>query len=249
MMTTKAVSPASAIKPAVQKSILPTPASTASDGTDVDPFSRPFANEFIVFVLGGPGSGKGTQCARLAKALNLTHISMGDLLRQEVAEGSPLGEEITAAMREGIMVSMDITRRLLIKNMAKAQGTSNGFLLDGFPRQLDQAEAFETTIGTCTFVLTFDCPSSVLVQRLLKRGETSGRADDNAVTIQKRLKTFETLTKPVIEHYESLGKVCRVNGNDTIEAVTERTIAAFNEMTSRLAPQFKFITPANSTSS
>ncbi|RKP08502.1 adenylate kinase-domain-containing protein [Thamnocephalis sphaerospora] len=104
----------------------------SSTGSQAAPL--PFKDSFIVFVLGGPGSGKGTQSAILSEELQLTHISMGDLLRQEVAEGSELGEEITAAMREGLMVTMDITRRLLLKAMTNAPVTSKGFLLDGFPR-------------------------------------------------------------------------------------------------------------------
>ncbi|KAI9592930.1 adenylate kinase-domain-containing protein [Syncephalis fuscata] len=180
-------------------------------GKDVSHQVLPFNDTMIIFVLGGPGSGKGTQCAVLAKTFQLAHISVGDLLREEVAQGSKLGAEITAAMREGKMVSMAITKQLLVNAISKVKDHSIGILLDGFPRELAQAREFELSIGHCSFLLNFDCSKDLLVKRLLKRGETSGREDDNAETIAKRLDTFEQLTRPVIEHYARLDRVCTVS--------------------------------------
>ncbi|KAI8052468.1 adenylate kinase-domain-containing protein, partial [Syncephalis plumigaleata] len=162
-------------------------------------------------ITGGPGSGKGTQCEKLAKTFQLAHISVGDLLRNEVAQGSALGAEITAAMREGNMVSMSITKQLLMNAIAKERDASIGILLDGFPRELSQAKVFEESIGFCSFLLNFDCPQELLTARLLKRGETSGREDDNAETIAKRLDTFNRLTQPVIDHYARLDRVHTVS--------------------------------------
>ncbi|RKP27191.1 adenylate kinase-domain-containing protein, partial [Syncephalis pseudoplumigaleata] len=164
-----------------------------------------------ILLAGGPGSGKGTQCAKLAKTFQMAHISVGDLLRNEVARGSDLGAEITEAMREGSMVSMLITKQLLMNAIAEVKDTSIGILLDGFPRELEQAREFEASIGYCSFLLNFDCPQELLTARLLKRGETSGRADDNAETIAKRLDTFNKLTQPVIDHYAQLNRVCTVS--------------------------------------
>jgi adenylate kinase len=95
--------------------------------------------------------------------------------------------------------------------IAKARNTSIGILLDGFPRELSQARKFEESIGYCSFLLNFDCPQELLTARLLKRGETSGREDDNAETIAKRLDTFNQLTQPVIDHYARLNRVCTVS--------------------------------------
>ncbi|RKO91109.1 adenylate kinase-domain-containing protein [Blyttiomyces helicus] len=163
----------------------------------------------IVFVLGGPGSahigrssspGKGTQCVRLAKEFNYTHLSAGDLLREEVATGSDLGKQLDAMMKEGKIVPMEITLRLL-KKVMDGSNAANGFLIDGFPRQLDQAVAFEQQIAKCKFVLFFECTEALMEKRLIKRGETSGRADDNIETIKKRFRTFVDTSMPVIESY------------------------------------------------
>jgi adenylate kinase len=162
----------------------------------------------IVFVLGGPGAGKGTQCAKLVEAYGFTHLSAGDLLREEVASGSAVGEECAAIMREGKLVPMEVTIGLLRKAMVKAG--ARDFLIDGFPRALDQAERFEALVKPCEAVLFFDCPEEVMEARLLKRGETSGRADDNAETIRKRFRTFVEQSVPVVERYEALGKAHRV---------------------------------------
>ncbi|KAK9728793.1 hypothetical protein K7432_000819 [Basidiobolus ranarum] len=187
----------------------------------------PFDGKKIVFVLGGPGSGKGTQCDRIVEKFNFYHISVGDLLRNAVEEGSEIGEEIVAIMKEGKMVPMYVTKKLLLAAMEKADDNVPGFLIDGFPRQMDQAEEFERDIGHCTFVLFFDCPHDVLTKRLLKRGETSGRADDNEETIKKRINTFVEASMPVVEHYAKDNRVRKINGDASIEDVTESTLKAF----------------------
>ncbi|ORY00823.1 ADK-domain-containing protein [Basidiobolus meristosporus CBS 931.73] len=187
----------------------------------------PFDGKKIVFVLGGPGSGKGTQCDRIVEKYKYHHISVGDLLRHAVEEGSELSEEITAIMKEGKMVPMYVTKKLLLNAMEKAGDDVPGFLIDGFPRQMDQAEEFERDIGHCTFVLFFDCPHDVLVGRLLKRGETSGRADDNEETIKKRIATFVEASLPVVEHYAKDNRVRKVNGDASIEDVTAATLKVF----------------------
>ena len=158
----------------------------------------------IVFVLGGPGSGKGTQCERIVRDFGFKHLSAGDLLRAEVASGSPTGKNCEALMKEGKLVPVEITLELL-KN-AMTRSSSSQFLIDGFPRALDQAEAFEKQVAMCSYVIYFDCPLETMQARLLKRGETSGRSDDNAETIKKRFDTFTNQSLPVITHYEKQGK-------------------------------------------
>jgi len=179
-------------------------------------------------VLGGPGSGKGTQCAKFVEAYGLVHISTGDLLREEVALGTELGLEIRDAMEEGKMVSNNVIKRLLLKAMESAGRDAAGFLIDGFPRTMEQAIEFENHIGCCNLVLYYECPAQVLTDRLVKRGETSGRVDDNLASIEKRIHIFERTSLPVIEHYMADGRVQKVNGNASIEEVTTQTFEIFD---------------------
>ncbi|KAJ3394771.1 hypothetical protein HDU84_006914 [Entophlyctis sp. JEL0112] len=184
------------------------PASSATENKP-KPSSKAWKN--IVFVLGGPGCGKGTQCDRIARDFNYTHLSAGDLLRAEVATGSPRALELAEIMKDGKIVPMEVTLRLLQEAMHSAPETANGFLIDGFPRALDQAIAFEERVAECKFVLMFDAPEDVLQQRLLKRGETSGRADDNIDTIKKRFRTFVDTSMPVIEYFAAKGKCVKIS--------------------------------------
>ncbi len=161
----------------------------------------------IVFVLGGPGSGKGTQCDKIKEEYECVHLSAGDLLRAEVASGSDVGQKCEALMKEGKLVPVAVTLNLLKQAMIDSRG--NFFLIDGFPRALDQAEQFESSIMPCKAVLFFDCPEEEMEKRLLKRGETSGRSDDNADTIRKRFKTFLEQSLPVKDHYLAQSK-CHV---------------------------------------
>ena len=162
----------------------------------------------IVFVLGGPGSGKGTQCDKIkARYQGVIHLSAGDLLRAEVESGSTVGTKCATLMKEGKLVPMPVTIALL-KNAMIASG-GNLFLIDGFPRALDQGEEFERSIMECHAVIFFDCPEDEMQKRLIERGKTSGRADDNAETIMKRFKTFVTQSLPVKEYYLERNK-CHV---------------------------------------
>ncbi|KAI8821851.1 adenylate kinase-domain-containing protein [Fimicolochytrium jonesii] len=188
--------------------------------------ARPFDGRNLVFVLGGPGSGKGTQCAKLVDELHWAHLSTGDLLREEVARGSELGKKLEADMKEGKMVSMDVTLQLLLQAM-KEKSDAKGFLIDGFPRTMEQAKVFEDTIGRCTFVLYFSANHEVLTERLLERGKTSGRADDNAESIAKRLKTFDEMSLPVIQHFARDERVKEVVSEGSIDEITSRTLHCF----------------------
>jgi adenylate kinase family enzyme len=125
----------------------------------------------------------------------------GDLLREAVKNGNT---ELEAIMKEGKLVPMEVTIRLLKEAMIASRGKT--FLIDGFPRAWDQAECFESSIQPCSAVLFFDCSEEVMRARLLKRGETSGRADDNEATIVKRFRTFVEQSKPVVDEYKTQGK-------------------------------------------
>lgn len=173
----------------------------------------------LVFVLGAPGSGKGTQCARISKTFGYTHLSTGDLLRDEVKSGSALGKEVDAVISAGALVSTDLVLRLLQAAMDRDGGSR--FLIDGFPRALDQAFAFEKAVGKPSFVLSFDAREHVLEERLVERGKTSGRADDNVESIRKRFATFKSQSEAVIDLYAKLGLVSQINSERSPDSVFE----------------------------
>lgn len=183
----------------------------------------------VVFVLGGPGCGKGTQCAKLVEDFGFVHLSAGDLLREEQKRpGSEVGELIQNIMKEGKIVPMEITIGLLEKAMIEHD--SNRFIIDGFPRQLDQAFAFEKEVVESSLTIYFECSEEVMLKRLLKRGETSGRVDDNAESIKKRFKTFIETSYPVIEHYMKLGKVKTIPCEDGVDEVYARVKPVISEL-------------------
>ncbi|KAJ5825908.1 uridylate kinase Ura6 [Penicillium riverlandense] len=204
----------------------PTPPTTSTNTTPR--FST--ADVAVVFFLGGPGSGKGTQSANLEKDYGFVHLSAGDLLRAEqVREGSQYGELIKTYIREGKIVPMEVTVKLLSNAMAEclaagsAPGAEKGhkarFLIDGFPRKLDQAVFFEDTVCPSELVLFLDCPEEVMEARLLKRGETSGRDDDNAESIRKRFRTFVETSMPVVHAFEKQDKVVTVKATGSVDEV------------------------------
>lgn len=187
----------------------------------------------VIFVLGGPGSGKGTQSANLVRDYGFYHLSAGDLLRAEQNRpGSEFGELISHNIREGIIVPMEITVALLSSAMSEileAQKQKRGdnneahdptrFLIDGFPRKMDQAVFFEETVVPSVATLFLSCSEQVMLDRLLKRGETSGRADDNLESIKKRFRVFEEQSMPVVDHYAKEGKVISVDAVGTVDEV------------------------------
>ncbi|KAI9844311.1 MAG: hypothetical protein M1838_002238 [Thelocarpon superellum] len=202
-------------------------------------------NVTVIFVLGGPGAGKGTQCERLVSEFGFRHLSAGDLLRAEQERpGSQYGDLIRDYIKEGTIVPMEVTVALLENAMKDAvkekthdgdgDGDGDGagagkgrFLIDGFPRKMDQAERFEAVVCPSRFVLFFDCPEDVMQKRLLHRGETSGRADDNLESISKRFRTFVDTSMPVVEYFEKQGKVVKVDATpdpDHVYAVTSRLV-------------------------
>lgn len=173
----------------------------------------------VIFILGGPGSGKGTQCVKLVEKYGYTHLSSGDLLRAEVESGSDLGKQIKDTMEAGDLVPLETVLRLIREAMISALETSKGFLIDGYPREVDQATKFEEQVSPCTLVIYFELSDEVMTQRLVKRGETSGRVDDNEETIKKRLATFHEHTTPVVCHYEQRCKT--INAERTKDEIFE----------------------------
>lgn len=182
----------------------------------------------VFFVLGGPGAGKGTQCARLVADHGFTHLSAGDLLRAEQDRpGSQFGDLIRDYIKNGLIVPMEVTVQLLENAMTDALQKSGGkkgrFLIDGFPRKMDQAHKFEETVCPAKVVLFFDCPEEVMESRLMERGKTSGRADDNAESIRKRFRVFVETSMPVVDYFEKEGKVIKIDATATPDKVFDNT--------------------------
>lgn len=198
----------------------PTPAFSPNDVT-------------VVFVLGGPGAGKGTQCANLVRDYGFTHLSAGDLLRAEQERpGSQFGELIKNYIKEGLIVPLEVTVALLENAMTAAidpsgagnvAGKKGKFLIDGFPRKFDQAMKFEEVVCPAKFVLFFDCPEAEMERRLLERGKTSGRADDNAESIRKRFRTFIETSMPVVDHYAKENRVIKIDATPKPTEVYKKT--------------------------
>ncbi|KAI6180057.1 Adenylate kinase isoenzyme 1 [Aphelenchoides besseyi] len=187
---------------------------------NIDLSSLKKANVPVFFIVGGPGSGKGTQCEKIVAKYGLTHLSSGDLLREEVKSGSPRGGQLTKMMQAGELVPLEIVLDLIKEAMVKAIGKkSNGFLIDGYPREVKQGDQFELEIQSSKLVIFFDVSEETLVSRCMKRGLTSGRVDDNVETIKKRLQTFQQATKPVIEHYEKKNKLVRIKGEGSVDKI------------------------------
>ncbi|GAA5903727.1 bifunctional uridylate/adenylate kinase [Sporobolomyces salmoneus] len=206
-----------------------TPASSSSSpGPAFDP-----KQVTVIFVLGGPGAGKGTQCARLVQEHQFVHLSAGDLLRAEQARsGSEYGEMIKTYIKEGKIVPMEVTIKLLENAMRSeleqpattTEGRKKRFLIDGFPRQMDQAVKFDESVCPSSLVLFLVCPENILQERLLERGKTSGRDDDNAESIKKRFQTFINTSMPVVEYYRKQGKVVDIDSSKTIDQVYEEIV-------------------------
>ncbi|RZF38712.1 hypothetical protein LSTR_LSTR013702 [Laodelphax striatellus] len=171
----------------------------------------------IIWVLGGPGSGKGTLCDKIVATFGFTHISTGDLLRADVQSGSERGKALNEIMTKGELVPTNVVLHLLAEKMISLVSTSKGFLIDGYPRELEQGKQFEKTISPCDVILYLEANDDVMIERLLNRGKTSGRADDNEETIKKRLHTFHTHNDPIVQNYES--KTKKISALNTPEGV------------------------------
>lgn len=184
-------------------------------------------NPFITFVLGGPGSGKGTQCSRIVDTYGFTHLSAGDLLRKEITMNSENGAMILDTIAKGKIVPSEVTIKLIRKAIDSTE--NDKFLIDGFPRTEENRIAYERIVQIGVepkIVLFFDCPEEVMVTRVLSRNE--GRVDDNIDTVKERLKAFRSLNLPVINHYSNKGVLYKIDGTGTEDEIFERVRAVFD---------------------
>eukprot|EP00591_Stephanopyxis_turris_P005200 CAMPEP_0195519804 /NCGR_PEP_ID=MMETSP0794_2-20130614/15526_1 /TAXON_ID=515487 /ORGANISM="Stephanopyxis turris, Strain CCMP 815" /LENGTH=443 /DNA_ID=CAMNT_0040649025 /DNA_START=202 /DNA_END=1530 /DNA_ORIENTATION=+ len=201
----------------------------------------------VLFVLGGPGAGKGTQCERLVEQYKCTHLSVGELLRDERERNGTQAQLIESCLVAGQIVPVEISLGLLSQAMNEASSSSSSeedggygsrvFLVDGFPRNFDNLDGWTKFMPDHSCVLgslVFDCPVEELERRILSRGETSGRSDDNIASARKRFATFETQTMPVVRVLENDPSLqsCRVShiaGEKSLEEVWDMTSCAMNE--------------------
>lgn len=180
-----------------------------------------------VIICGAPGSGKGTQSDLIIQKYNLMHLSSGDLLRKEIAEGTELGKEAEKVISDGQLVRDELIIKLIEKRIDSLNSEKHkGIILDGFPRTLEQAEALEQIFvkrGTSTDVMIcLQVDEDELISRLLNRGKTSGRSDDNLEVIKNRLAVYEKQTKPIVEFYKNIGKHTEIYGIGTVDEIFER---------------------------
>ena len=201
-------------------------ATSGADAAGAAPAVVDLSGYSIVHILGGPGAGKGTQGEKIVAKYGCHHFSAGDLLRAEVASGSEQGKELDAIMKEGELVPQSVTIGLLRKALETSEKPERGFLLDGFPRAIDQAETFEAEVTKGKLMLWLDCSEDTMTERLLKRGETSGRADDNAEAIQKRFHTYHEKTGPVLDFFKTDNRARVVDSNRDPETVFVDVVAA-----------------------
>lgn len=182
-----------------------------------------------IVLLGAPGSGKGTQAKRLKVELGIAHISTGDLLRAAVRAGTPLGLQARAVMEAGQLVSDDIVLGLLEERLAEAD-TKPGFILDGYPRNLAQANALDGLLARISqplgAVLKLNVPDAAIVKRCEIRFEQERRADDNPETVRKRLAVYAEQTAPVADFYARRGLLTEIDGVGAVDAVGDRLLAA-----------------------
>jgi len=178
-----------------------------------------------IVLLGPPGAGKGTQATAIVEALGIPHVSTGDMLRAAVKAGTPVGLKAKAIMDSGELVSDEIVIGIAEERLSE-DDAKRGFLLDGFPRTLAQADALERLLTKldCKLdvCLALSVDTEAVVQRLLKRAEIEGRADDNEETIRERMRVYDAETAPLVEFYEGRGVLKVVSGMGSVEDVQER---------------------------
>lgn len=186
---------------------------------------------YILF--GPPGAGKGTQATAMVEKYNLHHISTGDLLRKEIKAGTPLGLQAKALIEKGCLVPDEVVEGMIESEFASVKGVE-GFLLDGFPRTLAQAEALDQILAKTgeevTAVVSIMIPDEMIIERIQGRAAKEGRADDASVDIIKnRIATYHSQTEPEIAYYQKAGKYNEIDGIGTIEEVRDRIFSVVDK--------------------
>lgn len=188
--------------------------------------NKPFIGMINLILFGPPGSGKGTQASKLVETYELLHISTGDLFRYEMGNNTPLGQEAKSYINKGELVPDSVTIGML-RNKVEANPEVRGFIFDGYPRNILQSEALDEILtaraGEVSQLIMLEVPDDEIVERLLNRGKTSGRADDvDEAIIRNRIDVYKSETTPVFDYYAQKGKSIKINGVGSIEEIFER---------------------------
>ena len=175
-----------------------------------------------IVIFGAPGSGKGTQSARIVEKYGLNHISTGDVLRAEIKNGTELGKTAKGYIDQGQLIPDELMIDILASVFDSFED-SKGVIFDGFPRTIAQAEALKKMLAErgqdVTVMVDLEVPEDELMTRLIKRGKDSGRADDNEETIKKRLHVYHSQTAPLIDWYKNEKKYQHINGLGTMDGI------------------------------
>ncbi len=191
----------------------------------------------LIILLGPPGAGKGTQSKRLVQYLDAIHLSTGDLLRDAVRAGTPLGKLAESYLAEGKLVPDELVVKLIADRLSLPDCKTNSVLLDGFPRTLEQARALDAMLAehdlSLDVVLALQVDRDELLRRLAKRSTIEDRTDDDPQTVAKRMDIYLAQTAPLVEYYERRGILKRINGMGSTDEVFERIRQAVDEARSR----------------
>lgn len=181
-----------------------------------------------IVIFGAPGSGKGTQSERIVEKFGINHISTGDVLRAEIKKGTELGKTAKGYIDQGQLLPDELIIDILASTLDSFK-ESKGVIFDGFPRTIAQAEALKKMLAErgqeVSVMLDLDVPEEELMTRLIKRGQESGRADDNEETIKKRLVVYHSQTAPLIDWYKNEGKYQHIHGLGTMDAIFADIVA------------------------
>jgi adenylate kinase len=184
-------------------------------------------------VLGPQGAGKGTQAKRISLEYGIPHVSTGDMFRAEQAAGTEFGKRVGEIMESGELVPDELTVAMIQDRLSRPDA-SEGFVLDGFPRNLAQAEALDEMLGSIgrglDAILFFDLPDEVGLERALKRAKLENRADDTPEVIAKRLEIYHRETEPIVEHYRTTGKLVPLHAGRSVEEVWREIADALEQV-------------------
>lgn len=190
-----------------------------------------FARILVIFLIGGPGCGKGTQSELILKNFDIGYMSAGELLRSLANSGSELGNWVQEQMKQGLILPQEITIGLLKQEMIRQN--KEVYLIDGFPRAVDQARTFEAHVCRCACALYLEVPDDVLIPRLIERGKDSGRADDTPEAIEKRIRVFHEVCEPVFSLFQEDGRAVKIDGNREIDEVFKDVEALIKRILNR----------------
>ena len=175
-----------------------------------------------LLVLGPQGAGKGTQAKRISSEYGIPHISTGDMFRAAIAARTPLGQQVEPILASGQLVPDEVTVALIRERLSQ-DDARDGFVLDGFPRNLAQAEALDPMLAEIgrglDAILFFDLPDDIAIERLLNRAREEGRPDDTPDVIRERLRIYHEDTEPIVEHYRATGKLVPLHAGRSVEDV------------------------------